>query len=210
MPIYRLDDRLIFPNPAHAEEGIVAVGGDLSAARLMLAYRSGIFPWFSEGEPITWWSPDPRCVLFPEALHVSRFTQRILDKGAFKVTYNQDFRGVITQCSKSKRKGQTGTWITREMIAAYISLHEQGHALSVEVWQEDQLVGGMYGVDLGHIFCGESMFSQVSNASKVGLVSFVRHFQSKGGTLLDCQVFSPHLSSMGATEISRADFLNML
>lgn len=207
MPIYKLIDELIFPEVREAEEGIVAIGGDLSSERLMLAYRSGIFPWYNEDEPIVWWSPDPRCVLFPEKLHVSKSMRRVLNGDEFDVTFNQDFEGVITNCKKAPRKGQQGTWITEAMKNAYLQLHELGFAKSIEVWEKDQLAGGMYGVDLGTVFCGESMFSKVSNASKVALIAFMQEFRQKGGRLLDCQVYNEHLASLGAEEIPREDFL---
>lgn len=207
MPIYKLIDELIFPPVDEAEEGIVAVGGDLSPERLMLAYRSGIFPWYNPGEPIVWWSPDPRCILFPEKLHISRSMKRILNRGEFDVTFNEDFKGVITNCKKAPRKEQEGTWITNEMVEAYIKLFEIGKANSVEVWQKGELVGGMYGVNIGTVFCGESMFSKVSNASKVALISFMEKFQKEGGRLLDCQIYNDHLARMGAEEISREEFL---
>lgn len=207
MPIYKLIDELIFPPVGGAEEGIVAVGGDLSSERLMLAYRSGIFPWYNEDEPIVWWSPDPRFVLFPEKLHVSRSMKRVLNRDEFQVTYNQDFEGVISNCKKVPRRGQKGTWITEAMKEAYIDLFHLGHAKSIEVWKKGELVGGMYGVDMGGVFCGESMFSKVSNASKVGLITFMKKFQTEGGRLLDCQVYSEHMARMGAEEISRKDFL---
>ena len=207
MPIYRLIDELIFPPVSGAEDGIVAVGGDLSPERLILAYRQGIFPWFNEEEPIVWWSPDPRFVLFPEKLHVPKSMNRVLNQKVFRVTYNEDFEGVITHCKKTPRKGQQGTWITEEMKAAYIQLHQLGHAKSVEVWKEDELVGGMYGVDLGGIFCGESMFSKVSNASKVALITFMQKFEKEGGRLFDCQVHSDHLVTLGAEEIPREEFM---
>lgn len=210
MPIYRLVDDLVFPPVEGAEEGVVAIEGDLSPERLMLAYRSGIFPWYSEGEPIVWWSPDPRFVLFPEALHISRSMTRTLRSGELKVTYNQDFQGVISECKKVERKNQDGTWITDEMKSAYVKLHELGYAKSVEVWKEGELVGGMYGVDLGSVFCGESMFSKVSNASKVGIIHFIKKFREEGGILLDCQVQSAHMSSLGAEEIERERFLTYL
>lgn len=210
MPIYQLTDDVIFPPIQGAEDGIVAVGGDLLPERLLLAYKSGIFPWFNEGDPVVWWSPDPRCVIFPEQLHVSRSMQRVLSKGEFSVTFNKDFEGVIAQCKKTPREGQDGTWITDEMQLAYIRLHDMGHAQSVEVWRNSQLVGGMYGVHLGTIFCGESMFSLESNASKVALVTFMKSFQAQGGALFDCQVTSPHLLSMGAVEISRKEFAKYL
>lgn len=210
MPIYRLIEDLVFPPAEGAEDGIVAIEGDLSPERLMLAYRSGIFPWYSDGEPIVWWSPDPRFVLFPESLRISRSMSRVLKKGEFKVTFNQDFEGVITECKRITREGQEGTWITDEMREAYVRLHELGYAKSIEVWKADELVGGMYGIDLGNVFCGESMFSKVSNASKVGLIHFMQKFKEEGGILLDCQVHSDHMASMGAEEIERARFLSYL
>lgn len=210
MPIYRLTDDLIFPPVEGAEDGIVAVGGDLLPERLMIAYRSGIFPWYSEGEPIVWWSPDPRFVLFPEKLHISKSMRRVLNKEELRVTFNQDFEGVIAQCKQIPRQEQHGTWITDEMELAYIRLHELGHAKSVEVWKDDSLVGGMYGVDLGNVFCGESMFSKSRNASKLALIHFIRKFKAEGGQLFDCQVHSDHMVRMGAEEISRRDFLKYL
>ena len=176
----------------------------------MLAYRQGIFPWYSPGEPIVWWSPDPRFILYPHKLHVSNSMKRVLHQGKFTVSYNRDFETVIRHCKEVSRRGQQGTWITDEMHEAYIKLHKIGYAKSIEVWMDRELVGGMYGVDLGHIFCGESMFSLVSNASKVALIHFMKDFQAKGGQLLDCQVHSDHLASLGAEEIERNTFLNML
>ncbi len=193
-----------------AEDGIVAVGGDLLPERLMIAYHSGIFPWFSEGEPIIWWSPDPRFVLFPERLHISKSMRRVLNGDELRVTFNQNFEAVISECKGIPRDGQEGTWITDEMQLAYIRLHELGHAQSVEVWKDDELVGGMYGVDLGTVFCGESMFSKVSNASKLALIRFIQQFQKDGGKLFDCQVHSEHLVSLGAEEIDRKEFLTYL
>ncbi|WP_436517433.1 leucyl/phenylalanyl-tRNA--protein transferase [Ekhidna sp. To15] len=210
MPIYRLTDDLIFPPVEGAEDGIVAVGGDLLPERLMVAYHSGIFPWYSEGEPIIWWSPDPRFVLFPDRLHISKSMHRVLNKDELKVTFNQDFEGVLAQCKKIPREGQQGTWITDEMQLAYIRLHELGHAKSVEVWKGKELVGGMYGVDLGKVFCGESMFSLASNASKLALIKFIEKFHKEGGELFDCQVHSEHMVSMGAQEIERKAFLAYL
>lgn len=210
MPIYRLSEDLIFPPVEGAEDGVVAIEGDLSPERLLLAYHSGIFPWYSEEEPIVWWSPDPRFVLFPDRLHISKSMKRFLKKGVFNVTFDQDFKGVIAQCRQMPREGQEGTWITDEMELAYIRLHELGHAKSVEVWKNDVLVGGMYGVDLGPVFCGESMFSKESNASKVALISFVQKFKSEGGQLFDCQVHSNHVETLGAEEISRKEFLKWL
>lgn len=210
MPIYKLTDDLIFPPVDGAEDGIVAVGGDLLPERLMVAYRSGIFPWFSEGEPIIWWSPDPRFVLFPEKLHISKSMKRVLNSDEFNVTFNKNFEAVIAECKSMTREGQEGTWITDEMQLAYIRLHELGHAKSVEVWKGSELVGGMYGVELGNVFCGESMFSKVSNASKLALIRFIQKFQSEGGRLFDCQVHSEHLVSLGAEEIDRNKFLTYL
>lgn len=210
MPIYRLTDDLIFPPVEGAEDGIVAIGGDLLPERLMVAYHSGIFPWYSEGDPIIWWSPDPRFVLFPERLHISKSMRRVMNSKELKVTFNQDFEQVIANCKKVPREGQEGTWITEEMQLAYIRLHDLGHAKSVEVWKHDELVGGMYGVDLGKVFCGESMFSLVSNASKLALIRFMQKFQSDGGELFDCQVHSEHMLSMGAENIQREKFLTYL
>jgi len=210
MPIYRLSSELVFPPVEGAEEGIVAVGGDLSTERLMLAYHSGIFPWYSSGEPIIWWSPDPRFVLFPKKLHISRSMRRVLKSSKFKVTYNRDFEGVISRCKKIQRRGQKGTWITDEMKEAYLNLHTFGYAKSIEVWKKEELVGGMYGVDMGNVFCGESMFSKVNNASKVALIYFMQKFEKEGGELLDCQVYSDHLASLGAIEISRREFVAYL
>lgn len=198
-----------FPDVHHANpDGLLAVGGDLSTERLILAYKSGIFPWFEKNQPILWWSPDPRFVLFPEKLKVSKSMKQVLRQSDFVVTMNQDFKAVITECAKTKRTGQRGTWITHSMIEAYIKLHEEGVAKSVEVWQDNWLVAGLYGVDLNNgIFCGESMFTMVSNASKAGFISFIQNTNYK---LIDCQVYTNHLASLGAEEISREDFLGFL
>ncbi|RFS24820.1 leucyl/phenylalanyl-tRNA--protein transferase [Chitinophaga silvatica] len=206
MTIFRLDKRLIFPPPQLAEEdGLLAVGGDLKTERLLLAYRSGIFPWYDE-PPILWWSPDPRFVLFPDQLKVSASMKQILRKQTFQVTYNQAFEAVIKRCSSIPRAGQAGTWITPEMQAAYIKLHREGHAMSVECWQDGQLVGGLYGVKLGAFFFGESMFSDVSNASKTAFITFVQQYANEL-QMIDCQVYTDHLASLGATFISREEFL---
>lgn len=210
MPIYQLTDDLIFPPVEGAEDGIVAVGGDLLPERLIIAYYSGIFPWYSKGEPIIWWSPDPRFVLFPERLHVSKSMKRVLNRKELKVTFNQSFEQVISECKKIPRPGQKGTWITDEMELAYIRLHELGYAQSVEVWKNEELVGGMYGLRVGKVFSGESMFSKASNASKLALIHFIRKFRTEGGQLFDCQVHSDHMVSMGAEEISREQFLKYL
>ncbi len=206
-----LTSKLHFPDVAETHEsGILAIGGDLSTKRLQLAYRSGIFPWFEDGEPITWWSPDPRMVLFLDELKVSKSMRNILNRELFQVTFNKAFEQVILNCQQSKRQGQSGTWITDQMVGAYQELHEIGFAQSVEVWQEDQLVGGLYGIDLGTIFCGESMFSKVSNASKVAFIHLVRKLQAEDYRLLDCQVYNEHLDSLGAREIPRDVFIDIL
>ena len=204
-----LDEHIWFPNVEEAtEEGLLAIGGDLSTERLLLAYKSGIFPWYDEDSPLLWWSPDPRFVLFPDKLKVSKSMLQLLNKESFKVTVNTCFENVITTCAKQKRKGQKGTWITQEMIEAYCKLHELGYAKSIEVWQEDNLVGGLYGIDLNNdVFCGESMFTFVPNASKYGFVNFVKN---SNYTLIDCQVYTKHLESLGAQDIERDVFLSYL
>ena len=206
-----LTDKIEFPAAETANRfGVVAIGGDLSEQRLMLAYRSGIFPWFNEGEPIIWHSPKDRMVLFSDELKVSKSMRKIINRQHFKITFNQDFEKVIRFCSQIEREGQDGTWITEDMVKAYCKLHALGHAKSVEVWLEDELVGGLYGIDLGNVFCGESMFSRVSNASKVAFIYLVTLLKSQKYTLVDCQVYNSHLESLGAREIDRADFLNIM
>ncbi len=203
----------VFPPVENSDiEGLLAIGGDLSSERLLLAYRSGIFPWYEEDQPILWWSPDPRMVLFPQRLKVSKSMRQLFNKKAFQVTYNQNFEEVIQNCAEIKREGQRGTWITDEMISAYIQLHQQGFATSVEVWEDDDLVGGLYGIYLKEkkIFCGESMFTKVSNASKYGFISLVRQLKNEGVKLIDCQVYTSHLESLGAEEIDRTVFLDYL
>lgn len=204
-----LNEAIIFPEVHLADEdGLLAIGGDLSPERLIVAYKSGIFPWFSAGEPILWWSPNPRFVLFPEKLKVSKSMKQVLRNSDFVVTINQDFKSVITACAKSKREGNNGTWITQSMIDAYIQLHHLGVATSVEVWLNNELVGGLYGIDLGNgVFCGESMFTKVNNASKVGFITFI---QNRTYKLIDCQVYTEHLESLGAEEMERDEFLNYL
>lgn len=205
-----LSDIIEFPPVEQANQhGILAIGGDLSVERLQLAYKSGIFPWYSDGEPIIWYSPDPRMVLFPEKLKISKSMGLILKKNIFKVTFNEAFEEVIFNCKYINREaqGEYGTWITDEMKEAYVELHNKGIARSVEVWQEDELVGGLYGVETGAVFCGESMFSKVSNASKVALIHLVQTGKYK---LIDCQVYNPHLASLGAEEISRKDFIKII
>ncbi|WP_395051262.1 leucyl/phenylalanyl-tRNA--protein transferase [Flavobacterium sp.] len=209
--MYFLSKELFFPPVSEANsDGILAIGGDLSTERLLLAYKSGIFPWFEEGEPIFWWSPNPRMVLFLDELVVSKSMRNILNRNIFKVTFNQNFREVISNCQKIKREDQNGTWITNDMIEAYCKLNELGIAKSVEVWQNNELVGGLYGIDLGHIFCGESMFSKVSNASKVAFIALVNQLKAANYNLLDCQVYNEHLESLGCREIEREEFMRIL
>ena len=204
-----LTSKIEFPDVSEASfEGLLAIGGDLSSERLIYAYSNGIFPWFDDEEPLLWWSPDPRFVLFPEELKISKSMKQILKKNEFKVTVNKDFKTVIEECALAKREGQNGTWITEKMIEAYLKLHQLGYAKSVEVWQNHKLIGGLYGVDLGNnIFCGESMFTKVSNASKVGFITFVQESNYK---LIDCQVYTKHLESLDAKNIPRTKFLKFL
>ena len=198
-----------FPNVNKAnKDGLLAIGGDLSVERLLLAYKTGIFPWFENDEPILWWSPNPRFVLFPNKLKVSRSMKQVLGNTNYTVTINKAFNEVIHQCSKIKREGQSRTWITKSMIDAYCKLHKLGYATSVEVWDSDSLVGGLYGVDLGNkVFCGESMFTKQSNASKIGLITFINKSNYK---LIDCQVYTQLFDNLGAEEILRNDFLKLL
>ena len=209
--MYFLSKELFFPPVSEANpDGILAIGGDLCPERLILAYKSGIFPWFEEGEPIFWWSPNPRMVLFLDELVVSKSMRNILNRNIFTVTFNQNFREVISNCQKIKREDQNGTWITKDMMDAYCKLHELGIAKSVEVWQNEKLVGGLYGIDLGHIFCGESMFSKVSNASKVAFITLVNQLKKDNYKVLDCQVYNEHLESLGCREIDRTHFMEIL
>jgi len=210
MPVYRLTDDLAFPPVHHAESGLLAVGGDLSCERLLLAYRSGIFPWYSDGEPILWWSPDPRMILLPDEFHCSRSLKRTIKKGTYRVTLDRAFPEVIRACGKTPRPRQDGTWITDDMEAAYIRLHQNGFAHSIECWREDTLVGGLYGVALGGAFFGESMFSHQDNASKVAMHALVTAARHWGIAVIDCQVANPHLASLGAREVSRNIFVQVL
>jgi leucyl/phenylalanyl-tRNA---protein transferase len=206
--IFRLDDRLLFPGPALAEEdGLLAMGGDLSVDRLLLAYHSGIFPWYNDDTPILWYSPHERFVLLPTELKISKSMRQVMRSGRFIVTCNESFEQVIEACSVTSRDGQDGTWITAEMKDAYIKLHREGYAHSIEVWEKDDLVGGLYGVEMGSVFCGESMFSKVSNASKAALITLC---QSGKYELIDCQVHTEHLESMGAKMISREEYMSVL
>ena len=212
MPIFWLsNEHLTFP-PAHLAEaeGVLAIGGDLSPERLLTAYRIGIFPWFNPNEPILWWCPDPRFVLYPDQLKVSKSMRPYFNKNKFTITIDQHFEQVMTLCGQQYRPGQNGTWITDDMIDGYTTLHKQGYAHSVEVWQDETLVGGLYGISLGKVFFGESMFSKVSNASKFGFISLVRLLQDRGFWLIDCQQETQHLASLGAESISRDHFLEIL
>lgn len=188
----------------------MAIGGDLSVERLQLAYRCGIFPWFNDDEPIIWWAPNPRMVLFLDDYQPSKSMRNLLKKKLFRVTFNQNFKAVMTHCQQIKRYGQSDTWISNEMIKAYCQLHDIGFAKSVEVWQDDQLVGGLYGIDLGHIFCGESMFSVVANASKIAFDFLVNHLKANQYQLLDAQVYNDHLARLGCIEIERDVFMKIL
>ncbi len=209
--MHLLSDALYFPPVYEASsEGILAVGGDLSPERLLLAYKSGVFPWFNPGEPILWWAPKTRMVLYFDDLVVSKSMRNILNRNKFTVTFNQNFSEVISNCSTIKREGQQGTWISQEMREAYCKLNELGIAKSVEVWQNNELVGGLYGIDLGSVFCGESMFSKVSNASKVAFISLANQLKNENYKLLDCQVYNEHLDSLGCREIDRDDFMKLL
>lgn len=201
-------DELIFPNPALADEdGLLAIGGDLSPERLILAYQMGIFPWFSDDDPILWYSPHHRCVIYPDRIKVSKSMKKILSEQVFKVTVNQAFDKVIGYCAQVPRSGQKGTWITTTMQEAYLRLHDTGNAHSIEVWKDDKLVGGLYGVQVNRVFCGESMFSLVSNASKVALVHLAK---TMNYALIDCQLPNDHLMSLGAEMISRATYQQIL
>lgn len=208
---YWLSEQLIFPPLSEADRhGVLALGGDLSPERLLLAYSSGIFPWYSEDEPIVWYSPNPRFVLFPAKLKVSKSMKQILRQNRFQVTLDKDFRAVMQNCQQTKRDGQSGTWITNDMLEAYCHLHALGYAHSVEVWQEGVLVGGLYGVSLGRIFFGESMFAHVSNASKTGFITLVEQLIARDFQLIDSQVYTQHLESLGAESIPRKQYVQLL
>lgn len=211
--MYILTDIIRFPPVTYADnDGLLAIGGDLSVDRLLAAYNSGIFPWYSEEQPILWFSPDPRMVLFPSELKVSKSMRQLIRKNQFEVTFNTNFESVINNCATINRLGQDGTWITGDMQQAYKKLYEMGYAVSVEVWQDKELVGGLYGIWLKEkrVFCGESMFSKVSNASKYGFITLVEWLEEKNIKLIDCQVYTDHLASLGAREITRAAFMKYL
>jgi len=210
MPVFRLNDELIFPPVALSEaNGLLAIGGDLRPERLVLAYGQGIFPWFGEDQPLLWWSPDPRLVVFPEKLHVTRSMRQIMQHAVFSITYDRCFREVITACRASRRV-EKETWITEAMVDAYCRLHDQGIAHSVEAWQNGELAGGLYGVALGRCFFGESMFTRVSNASKAAFITLTRALQCRDFQLIDCQVDSTHLQSLGAELLPRTMFLDIM
>lgn len=211
MPVYLLSDDLVFPPPQLAsEEGLLAVGGDLSQERLLLAYRMGIFPWYSKSEPILWWSPDPRLVLYPWEIHVSKTLKKIIKRGVFQITMDTAFEEVIRACAHVHEKYDGGTWIVDDMIDAYSRLHQSGYAHSVEAWHGGRLVGGLYGLSLGGSFFGESMFSQLSSASSVALVRLAEYLSEKSFDMIDCQVITPHLKRFGAKEIPRDRYLKQL
>ncbi|MEM7484751.1 MAG: leucyl/phenylalanyl-tRNA--protein transferase [Bacteroidota bacterium] len=211
LPLSFLGDRLEFPPVETAnEDGLLAVGGDLSPQRLLLAYKNGIFPWFNEDALILWWSPDPRMVLFPKKIRISKSMRKIIRNGDFTLTQNTCFDEVLENCAKIQRKGQDGTWITDNMKSAYRTLFELGFAKSIEVWQDDKLVGGLYGVDLGHVFCGESMFSTVANASKFAFIQLAAKLEKENNKFIDCQMHTDHLESLGAELIPRDAFIRIL
>lgn len=211
MAIFKLSDKLVFPSPELSEDnGLLAVGGDLSEKRLLLAYSKGIFPWFSAGQPILWWSPDPRLVLFPDELKVSRSLKQAMKKNVFKITTDTVFDSVIRQCAQVCRRDGGGTWITAEMIKAYMRLYHSGYAHSVESWFDGELVGGLYGVAIGKVFFGESMFAVKDNASKAAFVTLIRQLKRWCFKMIDCQVTTSHLKNFGAREISRKEFIVLL
>ncbi|AMA50491.1 MULTISPECIES: leucyl/phenylalanyl-tRNA--protein transferase [Flavobacterium] len=209
--MYFITKELYFPPIEEtSKEGVLAVGGDLSPERLLLAYKNGIFPWFDDNDPILWWCPPQRMVLFPNEFKPSKSMRNVINKGIFKITFNTCFRDVMINCQQIYRPDQYGTWITDEMIDSYTYLHEIGKAMSVEVWLGKELVGGLYGVDMNPIFCGESMFSHVSNASKVAFIALVDYLKENKYKLLDCQIYNDHLASLGCYEIPREDFITLL
>ena len=211
MPLFRLSPEIVFPPPSLSlPDGLLAVGGDLSVERLLLAYRSGIFPWYSDGDPILWWSPDPRMLLFPEDFHIAKRLERTIKQGVFEARMDTAFDEVIDGCAAARGPKRESTWITGEMREAYCRLHREGYAHSVETWLNGELVGGLYGVSLGACFFGESMFSRVPNASKVAIAALVRQVSRWDFPFIDCQLHNPHLDSLGAREVPREEFLHML
>ena len=209
--MFLLSNELYFPPVTEAdEEGILAIGGDLSTQRLLLAYRNGIFPWYSDDEPIIWWCPNPRFVLFPDEIKISKSMRAVIKKQTYSFTINNCFNNVIKNCKTINREGQSDTWISEEVIDAYTNLHNLGYALSAETWKNNKLVGGLYGVKMGNIFFGESMFSLSPNASKFAFIQLVQHLKNEGVKLIDCQVYTNHLESLGAKMIDRNDFMRLL
>jgi leucyl/phenylalanyl-tRNA--protein transferase len=211
MPVYSLDDELIFPHPILREpDGLMAVGGDLTPGRLLLAYRWGIFPWYHEDQPILWWWLAPRLMVRPQDVHISHSVRNFLNQKRYKVTFDKDFKSVMQRCGNVQRPGQEGTWIMPEMIEAYLTLHKMGYAHSVEVWEDENLMGGLYGIALGKIFFGESMFAEKPNASKVGFVHLAQHLEEKGFLWIDCQQDTPHMRTLGGHLVEEQDFLSIL
>jgi leucyl/phenylalanyl-tRNA--protein transferase len=211
VPVFRLPDKLVFPPTNLAEEnGLLAIGGDLSEARLLLAYSLGIFPWYSENDPILWWSPDPRLILLPPEVRISRSLKQTINRGVFKIAMDTAFEEVITSCATVHYKKAADTWITDEMISAYVQLHKSGYAHSVEAWSDGELAGGLYGISLGSAFFGESMFARKSNASKAAFAALVEQLTKWKFTLIDCQITTAHLKSFGAMDVPRRNFMKML
>ncbi len=209
--MYILTSDIYFPPVETADEdGFLAIGGDLSTERLLEAYRNGIFPWYNEDDPICWWSPDPRFVLYPDQLHISKSMQQIINRGKFDFSIDHAFEKVIRACSAVKRKDANGTWISEEMIEAYIKLHKLGYAISAESWQDEKLVGGLYGIKMGNLFFGESMFSIIPNASKFAFIQLIQQLKTTGLVLVDCQMHTKHLESLGAVMIPRKRFIKIL
>ena len=211
MALYFLNDEIWFPDVEEAlEDGLLAIGGDLKTERLLLAYRSGIFPWFDDDELPMWWCPDPRFVLFPRELKISKSMQQLLKRNAFEFRINSSFEAVVRNCQQANRKDQDGTWITEEIVSAYCKLHELGYAHCAETWQDGALIGGLYGIRMGNVFFGESMFSKRSNASKYAFIRYVQQLQNEGVVLIDCQVYTAHLESLGARMIPRKLFIDFV
>ena len=209
--MFQLGEDYIFPHPSNADKnGIVAYGGDLNPLRILEAYKLGVFPWFESDQNLMWWSPDPRMILYTDKFKVSKSFKAFLKKSNYKVTFNKDFELVINSCANIKRINQKGTWITEGLIKSFIDLHKMGKAISVEIWEDDDIVGGLYGLDLDDIFCGESMFSKSSNASKIALYYLTKELRKNNYRFIDCQVPSEHLKSLGGEVISRSNFLDLL
>ena len=209
--MYFLSKELYFPPVTEASvEGILAVGGDLSVERLIFAYKNGIFPWFDDSDPILWWAPPKRMVVIPSTYKISKSNRNLLNQNKFQITVNKCFKSVVLHCQNIKRKGQQGTWISDDIVKQYCKLHQMGIAKSVEVWQNNELVGGLYGIDLGNVFCGESMFSMVSNASKIAFVSLIKYLKNANYDLLDCQIHNHYLEQLGAFEMERSAFMEIL